>query len=253
MPDDAKHDDAKRRLEKTVEALQMRFGRRALRRGAETDDSIPRLSTGFPALDRLLGGGLPRGRIIELFGAPTAGTATLALTTVAQAQAQGQEAVYLDLERAFDPDYAARCGVLLSRVVLIHPQDPAQAFALLRDFATGDGVLVCDLPLSAPADPRLVRALSSTLGRVLIPLSQSSLVLLCLVSLPPGHSAYPPDFPLRHYATVRLQLQRERWLYRRRDIRGYRAQVLVAKNKLGKAGKTASIDFIFDNGAGAGP
>lgn len=233
----------KEKLAKTVEALRGRFGSRAIRlRGKREQDGVTRLPTGFPDLDAALGGGLPRGRVTEIIGRPTAGTVTLALKMITQAQAQGETAVYLDLERTFDADYAARCGVALDRLLLVRPYDAGQAFALLRDFAgSGCGVLVCDL-LPARADSRLAQAL----GQLLLPLAQSATVLLCLVSLPPGRGTLPRETLVSYYAAVRLHLRRERWLHRGKEIRGYRAQALVAKNKLGPAGQQATIEITFN-------
>lgn len=246
MPDDDADNDVekkKEKLAKTVEALRVRFGPRAVRRPRESArDGIPRLSTGFPGLDAALGGGLPRGRIVEIVGRPSTGTVTLALKTVTQAQAQGETAVYLDLARTFDARYAARCGVVLAQLLLVRPYDVGQAFALLRDFAGSKcGVLVCDL-LPAPADPRLARAL----GQSLLPLARSATVLLCLVSLPPGQKTLPRESLVSHYAAVRIQLRRERWLYRGKDILGYRVRALVAKNKLGPAGQQATIEITVN-------
>lgn len=238
----------KHRLEQTIAALQMRFGARAVRRlGEGAYPPVDRLTTGFSALDDALDGGLPRGRIVEIAGAPTAGLATLALKVVAQVQAQGENAVYLDLEQTFDPDYAARCGVMLDRLVLVRPYDARQAFALLRDFAGGErGVLVCDLPPGVVADTHLVQALSTTLGRLLLPLGRSATVLLCLVSLPPSWLPSSKKLPLQHYTAVRLLLQRKCWLHSGDDICGYRANIFVAKNKLGAAGQSLAVDITFD-------
>ena len=264
MSDDAADDAAnggaanggKEKLEKTVEALRGRFGSRAVRRlGEGAQDATPRLATGFRALDGILDGGLPRGRVVEITGRPTAGMATLALKVVAQAQAQGESAVYLDasagsaqaVEGTFDPDYAARCGVILDRLLLVRPRDARQASPLLRDFAdSGCGVLVCDLPPVTATRPSLAQTLGTGLGQLLLPLARTDTVLLCLISHPPGQGEIPGEFPVSYYAAVRLQLQRERWLRRGADIRGYRAQVLVAKNKTGAAGQKVTIDITFN-------
>ena len=227
-------EEEKRRLEKTVSALQARFGVRAVRRlGQDLDDPHPRLPTGFPRLDKLLGGGLPRGRITEIAGVPTSGMATLALKTIAQAQAQGEIAIYVDPQQTFDPHYAARCGVIMEQLILIHPYNERQAWALLEEFAAGDtGIVVCDLPLRALASAPLVQALAASLERLLAPLAKSGAALICLLSLPPSAApainrdpaAALQNIPLPHYATVRLLISRERWLYRRRDILAYAAR-----------------------------
>ncbi len=247
-------EDEKRRLEKTVAALQARFGMRVVRRlGQDAGEPVPRLATSFPALDEILDGGLPRGRITEIAGVPTSGMATLALRTMAQAQARGEMAIYLDLEQTFDPYYAARCGVVMEQLILVHPYNAQQALGVLEEFAAGDaGVVVYDLPLRALSSGPIVQALSATLERLLAPLSKSTTTLICLLSLPPATFSMPKSYSqnmaLPHYATVRLLISRERWIYRRRDIRGYRVQVHVVKNKLGPAGATVDVNILFDDG-----
>lgn len=258
----------KRRLEKTISALEARFGARTVRKLGDEVAGPDRLPTGFAPLDAALGGGLPRGRITEVVGAPTSGMATLALKIVAQAQltqraqaprAQrarvqaprtGEEVVWLDLGRTFDGDYAARCGVALERLLLVRPHS-YQALPILREFVAGDvGVVVCDLFQFDPAEEKRARALSATLEQLLAPLGKSPTILICLVSLAPGVDAatYARQAALPSYATVRLELQRERWLQRREDIYGYRVRVLVAKNKLGRAGVAVKVDIVFDDG-----
>jgi recombination protein RecA len=261
--------DQKRRLEKTVADLQARFGPRAIGKSkAPVIDAIP---TGFPALDAALGiGGLPRGRLSEIVGSPTSGMATMALKLIAQAGAaveprtavgtSARPAAYLDLERTFDPAYAARCGVDLSRLVLVRPYTVRQALAMLPDFALNGGfsVVVVDCPLRLLAGPERMEALSSTLGRLVAPLARSGCALVFLTGLPPGS---PPSFdayandpamgpapaptPLPHFASVRLVIRRERWLYRRRDVEGYAAQVLVAKNRLAAEGRMVDVAIMF--------
>lgn len=243
-------DNDKRRLQKTVEALQLRFGPRTIRRLGKDPNTPARLSTGFHALDRALGGGLPRGRITEVIGVPTAGMATLVLKIVAQAQAAGERAVWIDLEQTFDPDYAARCGLILDRLLLVRPPDVPQALKTLAEFVAGDvAIVVCDLYRFEPAVASTARALSAALEQILTPLGKSSTVLICLISLSPGVAleTYAHKVALPYYATVRLELQRERWLQRRRDIYGYRARILIAKNKLGPAGVSLKVDIAFDD------
>lgn len=245
-------DDDKRRLKKTIDDLQTRFGPRSVRRmGEGSPGRTGHLATGFPALDGLLNGGLPRGRITEIGGAPTAGIVTLALRAIARAQAQGDGAVYLDLEQTFDPVYAARCGVALERLLLVRPGDGRQACALLRDFAGSErSVLVCDLPPATENGSPLARLLPETLGYLLAPLDRSLTTLLCLVPQLPGRAPSAWQLPLRHYAALRLLLRRERWLHRGQDVRGYQAQVHVLKNKNRPelTGISVEIDVTFDAG-----
>ncbi len=244
-------DDRKRRLDKTVADIQNRFGLRAIGRPAPATHAV--IPTGFAALDEALGiGGLPIGRVSEIAGAPTSGMATLALKVVAQAQSTNATAAYIDLDKTFDPDYAARCGIDLERLLLIRPYTVRQALDMLPDFATGGGfrVLVCDAPLTALAPPDAAENLARVLGRIVAPLSRSGCALLFLSALPPGSAPSLDDYPgqtaLPHYAAIRLLIQRERWLYRRHDVAGYAAQVLVVKNRLAAAGRHAAITFTFN-------
>lgn len=239
--------ERKQRLGKTVADLQQRFGRRAISRAADAPP-VPVLATGFPALDDALGvGGLPRGRISEIAGVPTSGMVTLALRLIAQAQQEttASMAAYLDVDKTFDPDYAARCGVELARLMIVRPTTLAQAVGMLPDFVAtaGFSVLVVDSPPQLLGDD-LAELLGTTLSRLVAPLSRSGCVLVFLSGLPPGSplpDAYPRGGGLAHYAAVRLLIWRERWLYHQRDVTGYEAQVAVVKNRLAAEGGRATV------------
>jgi recombination protein RecA len=242
----------KRKLEATVTALRKRWGVRVIQRlGEEKERPVATVATGFPALDEALGGGgIPRGRISEIIGIPTSGMATLALKIVAHGQSSGT-AVYLDLERTLDPDYAARCGVDLQRLIIVRPYDERQALAILHDFVVGGGlsVLVFDAPFRLLAEAGPAEALAQALGRILTPLARSDCALLFLTALPPNSApsldAYPQHVALPHYTAVRLLIQRESWFYYRQDIHGYQAQVAIVKNKLGAAGGQVRLAIDF--------
>ena len=222
------------RLADVVATIHDRFGAGALYRLREAK-SAATLSSSFAALDEALGGGLPRGRLVEIGGTPTSGAATLALKLVAGAQRRGDSALYLDLGQTFDPVYAGRCGVSLDHLLLVHPRNRPQALALLRDLVLSEtgSVLVLDFP--APLSGAGADALADTLDRLLAPLARANTLLLCLNPRPPGQAA--PQ------ATVRLWLERERWLYRGHDIHGYQARVQILKNKGGRAGQQVSLSF----------
>lgn len=247
-------DNRKEKLALAISAIQKRWGVQAIGHSAsQSTREIPSISTSFPKLDTALGiGGIPQGRISELIGIPTSGMSTLALKITAQAQERGVTAVYLDLERTFDPDYARRCGVRLSHLTVIHPYNALQALAILSDFVIIGQIdlLVFDMPAHLQNDPQIARKLSTTLGRLLAPLSKNSSTLLFMTNLPPQISptlsAYPNQAILPYFATIRLLLQKERWLYKQRDVRGYEAQVWVVKNKLAPPGQKVRIGITFN-------
>ncbi len=244
----------KQKLEKTISALQARWGAQAVQRLKQMQSKSfpPHLSTGFSALDEaLLIGGLPYGRISEIVGAPTSGMATVALRILATAQNEDKVAVFIDPDHTFDPDYAARCGLILSQLILVRPFDFHQALVILHDFILGAGinVLVFDVPFGLAAETPTAQALAKTLDRLIAPLGKTECVLLFLAALPihPASTLahYPAHSALPHYASIRLHIQRERWIYQEQDIHGYQAQILVIKNKFGPAGRLARISLTF--------
>lgn len=238
----------KRRLDAAVSAIQRRWGPKALRRGrAATTSQVPHIPTGFPALDRALGiGGLPKSKVSELLGLATSGKTTLALKFLAQAQAAGGQVAYIDQARSFDPDYAHRCGLDLSRLLVGSPLDLQEALAMTESLVRNGGLsaLVFDALDIFWTDPGAARYLTAVLNRLTAPLARSSTVLLFL------HASSPLESPalsaMAHYATVRLQITRERWLRRHGDIQGYKARVEVLKNRLGPAGRTVSVAIEFN-------
>lgn len=248
--------EKKRRLEQTVAGLQARWGVRAVRRLGEdvtTPSLTPHIPTGFAALDKaLVIGGIPRGRVTELIGIPTSGMSTLALKIAANAQEGGRTAIYFDLDHTLDPDYAARCGVVLDQLAVARPEGVPQTTGLLHDLVltAGAAILVLNLHSGLLAQAGITQTLSNTLARLMAPLAKTDSALLCLTALPPRRDTalkhYPAGINLPHYAAVRLLIQRERWLYKRQDIRGYEAQVEVVKNKFGPAGQRAPIAITFN-------
>lgn len=225
------------KLAATIGAIEEKWGRRTIFRLGERLRELATtgaIASGLPALDAALpGGGLPRGRIVELAGAPTAGTVTLALRLVAAVQALGEQAAYLDLAQAFDPVYAAQCAVSLDHLLLVYPPDAAQALALAQELVVaGAGAIALDLASRQDAG---APASSLPWDRLLAPLARAGTLFLVLCPL-------PASTPIPH-ATLRLHLQRERWLYHHHDVVGYRTRITIVKNRLGGAGQSVPADI----------
>jgi len=244
-----------KRLEMTVAAVQRRWGPKALRRleASATTAEIPHIPTGFPDLDKALGiGGVPRGRVTEILGTPTSGMATLALRIIVSAQADGDTAAYLDLGCTFDPDYAARCGVNPARLLLVRPHTGGEALEIAHSLiASGAaGVLVFDSVSQLLAEPHGAQAMSAALRRLIGTLAGSPCALIFLTPLYFGDATslhnYPSGFALPHYAAVRLLIEKERWIRKRRDVRGYQARVTVHKNRLAVVGQQVTIAITFN-------
>jgi RecA/RadA recombinase len=249
----------RQRLELVAKQLQQRFGPQAVKRGEQAFDrrmKIGAISTGFAELDAALdgSGGIPTGRATEILSLQTAGSATLALKVMANAQTGGGLVTYLDLAETFDPDYAARCGLSLSRsrFLLVTPATAAEALEIGLALVTrrSSQVLVFDAiaPDLVAANEaqhlaRLLRQLPQALAN-----SNSVLIFLTLLeSSRSGDVSYPPGFAaLPHYTSLRILLRKERWLIRRNDIRGYESRAIVLSNKLGSAGRSAKLAITFN-------
>ena len=220
-----------RQLDTAVATIQRRFGPQALVKGKPArvtsgTAAVPHIPTGFPALDRALGtGGLPKGKVCELVGPATSGKTTLALKFLAQAQAGGGQVAYVDQALYFDPDYAHRCGVDLSHLLVGTTHDLQEALAMTEALARSGGLaaLVFDALEFLWTDPVAASLLAATLNRLPAALARTGMVLLVLHELPTGGSptgGSPALSTLAHTATVRLQVVRERWLRRHGDVRG---------------------------------
>jgi recombination protein RecA len=259
-----------------VSTIHHRYGPRALVKGkppsavgraASSVGDVPHIPTGFPSLDRALGiGGLPKGKVCEILGPATSGKTTLALKFLAQAQAGGGQVAYVDQALYFDPDYAHRCGLDLSRLLVGTSHDLHEALAMTEALVRNGGLvaLVFEALDFLWTDPEAVSLLASTFNRLPAALARSGTVLLVLHESatgglptnspstsrsptggsPTGNS--PALSALAHYAAVRLQVVREQWLEYHGDIRGYKARVEVLKNRLGPAGRTATLNIEFN-------
>ncbi len=249
----------RKRLELVVKQLQQRFGPQAVKRGGQAFDrrlKVDAISTGFAELDAALdgSGGIPRGHVTEILSAQTAGAATLALKVMANAQTRGGLVTYLDLAETFDPDYAARCGLSLSRskFLLATPATAAEALEIGLALMTrrSSQVLVFDAIAPDLVAANETQHLARLLRQLPQALANSNSVLIFLTLLESSRSgavSYPSGFAaLPHYATLRILLRKERWLTRRNDIRGYESRAIVLTNKLGQAGRSAKLAITFN-------
>lgn len=244
-----------RKLESAVLNVQRRWGPLALRKleRPPTRRAVPHIPTGLPALDRVLGiGGIPKGRVTELLGAPTSGKTTLANIIVAHAQQNGSVGAYVDLSQTFDPHYAVKCGIDLHDLLIVQPFSGEEALEMTISLVSSGSVsvLVFDSASDLVAGCTSAQFLSSALSHLAGCTAKSHCALIFLTALTfGGHSSeanYPPGFGLPYYATVRLLVERERWLRQRGDVWGYSARMTVIKNKLAPPGRWALVRFVFN-------
>ena len=196
------------------------------------------ISTGFTALDAILGlGGLPRQLTAVFRGAGTSGKTTLALRTIAEAQAQGAIAAWLDGSHSLDPLEAMARGVDLRWLIVLRPHDPTEGFWLAGSLLAGRTVdlLVVDLP------PRLGAAHEPLLRRLAAHARRLGVRLILLA---------PPDAgslqgALAEVAGLRLELERRAWIRLGRDIVGQHTAVTVAKDRSGAPGRQAELEIRY--------
>jgi recombination protein RecA len=235
------------RLEMAVTSIQQRWGLRAIQKPDAAGAPFPHISTGFPVLDEVLGiGGLAKGRVSEFLGDTTSGKTTLALKFLEQAQADSAQVAYIDPEQSFDPDYAHRCGLDLSRLLIAAPCSAEEAFTITEALVGSGGfsALVFDGLDKLWSDARCGALLGASLDRLAAPLAKSASVLLFLHT--PANETSAELRPLKHHATVRLWMKREEWLHSHGDIQGYSVRVEIIKNRLGAAQRAVTLTIRFD-------
>lgn len=241
-----------RRLEIAITQVQRRWGVCALRPLSQAKASPPALSTGFASLDQATGiGGFPRGRISELSGPPTSGKTSLALLSAARAQQRGGICAYFDLGQDLDPDYARRCGIDLQRFLIVRPPRSAETLTIAVSLVRHQGLqlIVFDARTDFWPATEAMRRLASDLRLLNMALSSTPCVALFLMTDAPNQRPSPAlRLPLPEHSALHLRVVQERWIRQPwRDITGYVAVIVVAKNKLGSPGKRATISVIFNN------
>jgi len=226
------------RFAEVMADIKTRWGADALRPlSARPVDTGRVLPTGFDALDaRLANGGLPLGQLVELHGDFASGVTTLAFLMLAHGQRAGaaHPAAYIDLARAFDADYAARCGVNLQRLLVVRPGALDEAFDIAGELITRyvARLLILDQSFETPMVAR--RAIASAAFRRLTALIRGSACAIVALTRPqPGLT----QSPLQPYAALCLHLRLARWTRRHGDVDGCETQLTIVKQKQAGGGQ----------------